>query len=87
MLVIVLSAEVTAVRKIEKVSVPAVLVGRHSWQISTLANNISLDSGKDMQKTKCDKAMESYDGGGVIIFDGVVREGQQNMELPHDQAM
>lgn len=48
MLVIVLSAEVTAVRKIEKVSVPAVLVGRHSWQISTLANNISLDSGKDM---------------------------------------
>lgn len=37
-----------------------------------------------MWKTKCDKVMESYDGGGVIIFDGVVREGQQNMELPHD---
>ena len=51
-------------------------LGRHSWQISTLTNNISLDSGKGMWKTKCDKAMESYDGGGVIIFDGVVREGR-----------
>ena len=51
-------------------------MGRHSWQISTLTNNISLDSGKGMWKTKCDKAMESYDGGGVIIFDGVVRVGR-----------